>query len=226
MGENTMTGQFGSEPKTVAYAKLLVQANELRARRDYQAALAFYLKALEQWGENVELLAAVAYCYFALAAYNPRESGQNYAEAIAWMQKAVALAPDNAWLHANLAQFYQLGILDYEQAAREFRTAVRLAPYDALILFNAASLYGLPESVVLLEEAINWLEHAVQLAPDEPNYHVRLGQLYHEAGRTADAERECLRALLCSQPLDSGAVQTIKRVLNLDDIGGNNDEDL
>jgi len=72
-----------------------------------------------------------------------------------------------------------------------------------------------PEQVVTLEEAINWLERAVQLEPDNPNYHARLGEFYREAGRPLDAMREWIRALLCPRPLDPGYVQMVEEAIGI-----------
>jgi tetratricopeptide (TPR) repeat protein len=206
-----MTNQPVPEARTLA--SLLVRANELRRQKDYRAALALYLEALERFGENADLLAMIAGCHFSLALHDPHETGQNYRESVAWMEKAIALAPNDARLHANLADYHQLGTLDYEQAAREYRRAMELNPSDVRAIIGTAALYGVPEEVVTLEEAISWLERATQLEPDKPDYRARLGQFYHEAGRVLDAEREWLKALLCPQPLDPGYVQMIEAAL-------------
>lgn len=198
-----------------ALFSLLLKANQLKLEGKEQAALKVYFEILERYGESAELLAAIADCYFSLALGNPNETGENHERAIVWMKRAVALAPKNARLHAHLAQFYALGTLEYERAAEEYRRALELNPYDARTLFNAASLYDVPEEVVTLEEAIDWLERAVQLEPDEPVYHARLGELYYKAGRVSDAEREWLSALLCPRPLDQGYIQTIKEGMGI-----------
>lgn len=186
---------------------LLLKANELRRQQNYQAALKLYLRALEQSEESIELLTIIAFCYLALA--EPQK-------AVVWMEKAVALAPNNARLHADLAEYHSLGTLDYEQAAREYRKAIELNPNDIRALVGAAALYGVPEEVVTLDEAISWLERATQLKPDDPNYHARLGELYYKAGRLLDAEWEWLRALSCSRPLDPGYAQIIEVMLGTD----------
>ena len=209
-----MTSQslFGSSPAL----SLLVRANKLKSEGDEQAALMLYFEALERFGESAELLAAIADCYFSLALGNPDETGENYERAISWMKRAIALAPNDPRLHAHLAQFYELGTLEYEKAAEEYRKAIELNPNDVWTLFNAASLYGVPEEVVSLEEAINWLERAVQLEPDDPIYHARLGEFYYKAGRVSDAEREWRRALLCPRPLDIGYVRMIEEAMGID----------
>ena len=190
---------------------LLIRANELRRQGDYSAALALYLELLDRFRESTnllaDLLAEIASCYNALYRFD---------EAIAWVEKAIALAPNDARWHANLAEYHWLGTLDKEQAAREFRKAIELNPNDARVLGNAAALYNEPEGVVTLEEAISWLERAVQLEPNNPLYHARLGECYYEAGRIEDAKREWVISLLCGPPLEPGNAETIRKRLSSD----------
>ncbi len=206
-----MTNQEFSDTRTLI--DLLVQANELKRQTDYQAAIALYSIAIERWGESADLLGAVAHCYF-MVALAQQGTDQDCLDAVAWMEKAVTLEPNNVRLRANLGQFYWLATLDYEKAALAYRKAIEINPNDINALTGAASLYGVPEQVVTLNETINWLERVVQLDPDDPNYHARLGKFYHEAGRVSDARREWLGALLCPQPLDPGYVQMIEAVLS------------
>lgn len=189
---------------------LLKKANKLRLKKEYKAAIETYADIIKQFGESVELAVLVASCYFVLGFYSPQESDQNFEHAIRWMEKAVRLSPSNARLHADLAQYYWLGMLDYERALEEYRRALELNPNEVRALVGAAALYGVPEEVVTLDEAINWLERATQLEPDEPRYHFRLGEFYQKAARPLDAEREWIKSLLCPEPLPSGSDQVIQ----------------
>ena len=206
-----MTEQTASEFAT--YVGLLAKVNDLRHRKDYEAAITLCIRSINCFGESADLLALVAACYFALAGSNPCETGQNFEKAILWMKKAIELVPNDAHLHADLAQYYSLGVPEYEKAAQEYRKAIELDPHSKEALIGAAALYGVPEEVVTLDEAISWLERATQLDPNDPNHHFRLGKLYREAGRSSDAEKEWLKAFLCPQPLDPGPAQAIDSVL-------------
>lgn len=187
---------------------LLQQANELRSRGEYQAALEIYFNALHQFDESVELLAMIASCYFHLS---------KYYEAVFFIEKALRIAPDDARLHAALGEYHVLGTLEVELAAEEYRRAIELNPNYAAALADAAILLGdLPEEVVTMAEAISWLERATQIEPDNPNYHFSLGEMYWEAGRVAEAEHEWIRALLCSRPLHPDNAETIRKRLSTD----------
>jgi len=200
-------------------AMLLLRANERRVHRDYFGALECYLEAVERYGESAKLSAAIGHCYVQIAVGDPHETGEHYEQAAAWMRKAVELEPTDARLHVHLAELYQWGLVDYERATKEYRTAIELAPWYVKAYRSAATLYGVPEEVISLAETIGWLEEAVRLDPDDPMYHAWLGELYREAGRMSDAEREWRRALLCSRPLDpnSGYLHQIEEAMDIAD---------
>lgn len=204
--------QLLSDHKTIV--GLLAQANELKRSKDYRAALACYLEVLEDGHKSVALLSSIAFCYFAIA-LSQQGTDQDCFESVSWMEKAIALEPHNSFLYACLGEYCSLATLDYERAAQAYRKAISLDPCNLKALVGAAALYGVPEKVVTLEEAINWLERAVQLDSDDPNHHFRLGELYYEAGHLSDAEGEWVRALLCSQPLASDLAQTVESALKV-----------
>lgn len=184
---------------------LLHQANELRSRGEYEAALQVYFDVLHNFGESADLLAIIALCYYHLS---------KYYEAVFFIDKAIRLAPDDARLYADLGEYHALGTLEVEWAAEAFRKAIELNPNDAEVLAAAATLlWDLPEQVITIDEAINWLERATQLSPNNPEYHFHLGMLYWEAGRVIDAEREWIKALLCSRSLDPINAKAIKERL-------------
>lgn len=195
---------------------LLSRANELRQQKDYLSALAIYLEIQQKFGETATLLAMIAHCYFwATMAHQQGESG--YKEAILWLKKAIALEPDTAEFYAELGQYYWMGNLDYEQAAWAYRKALEFNPNYLPVLKSAAILYGPPESVFALDEAINWLERASRLEPYDSTTHYWLGDFYYKAGRQHDARREWLMALLCPEPLVADLAQIVEKALNTRD---------
>lgn len=196
--------------------KLLKEANKLKLQKEYETAIKLYMQVVGVPSSRADIFASIAFCYFALAFGNPHETGKNFVRAINWMEKAVMLAPNDSCLHTDLAHYCWLGILDYPRAAEEYRNAIELNPNNIRALVEGATLYGVPENVVSLEEAVEWLERAVQLEPNDPRPHFGLGKLYYELGRIQDAQQEWFKALLCPQPLDKGSAEMIISFVVLD----------
>lgn len=197
--------------------ELLLLAGERKLQKDYQGALALYREAIERFGENANIFVAIALCHYLMSAVpsetHRKEHGK---EAVHWMKSAIALAPNHGHWHYLLGEMYQILESDDENALREYRRAIDLNPYDALVLFNSASLHGPPENLVSLEEATGWVERAVQLAPRNPHYHFRLGKLYHEAGRLAEARELWLEILLWTSDLSAEYVHRVRKALDLE----------
>lgn len=189
--------------------ELLIQANQLRQKREYRQALKIYHDVIEQFGETADTAQTLAHCYFQLGFYESDDASSIYQLAITWIKKAITLSPTNSRLHVDLGEFHSLGTLEYQEAAQEYKAAIELDPNNVRALVGGAALYGLPEEVVTLNEAIAWLERVVQLEPNDPNYHFRLGTLYHQANHLSGSESEWLKALLCPRPLDTSPAQTI-----------------
>jgi len=193
MGDNQM---IHSESRlSQDYVRSLLRANHLRQQQDYQGARGTYVELLKERGDDTLILRMIASCSFSLADFDA---------AVAWTLRALEVAPDNAGLHLYLAECYGLGTLELEEAVREYQKAIALDPHNTMAYVGAAALYGAPEEVVTLDQAIGWLERATQLDPDDPNWHGRLAQLYGEAGEEQKARAEWARALLCPRPLSAG----------------------
>lgn len=186
----------------------LVQGNELRLKKDYEGALVIYFGLLNRLPEDSELrayiYAMISSCYFHL---------NRYYEAVAFIEKAVALMPEEVRWRERLAEYCWLGTLDLERAAQEVRKAIELNPNYVGALVLGAAIYGEPEEVIRLEEAIEWMERAVQLDPNNPDYYIRLGDLYRDAGRVEEAKRMWMKALLCGVPLRAESVGWVREHL-------------
>jgi len=192
--------------------KLILQANKMRQQKQYSTAIELYLRINQISDSFAALCASIARCYYSIS-ISTNEKGENIKEAVNWMKKAVSISPERYDYHAELAQYYSLGLLNYELAAVEYRRAIDLNPFSVKTLLGAASLYGVPEEVIDIDEATDWLERASQLEQDDPNLHARLGFLYYENGRIKDAKDRWLIALLCASPLDAGYADMIERIL-------------
>jgi len=196
-------------------AKLLLRAGERKLQKDYQGALTLYHEAIGQFGDNANVFVAIALCHYLITA-DPGEvySKGHEKEAVYWMKRAIELAPNCGHWHYLLGEIYHVMWSDDENAVQEHRQAIALNPYDALVLFNSAGFHGPPENLVSLEEAIGWVERAVQLSPRNPDYHFRLGKLYQEAGRLAEARELWLEILLWTSDLSPEYVHRVRRALD------------
>ena len=193
------------------FLQLLLQANLHRQKREYGSALDIYIYTLDHFGETDLLDQTIAHCYFEIGLYERDESSFQYA--IQWIKKAVTLTPNKSQFYADLGQFYALGTLEYQAAVNEYKIALEIDPNNERALVGGAALYGVPEAVVSLNEAIDWLIRAVNINPADSNYHFRLGALYYEADRLPEAENEFSKALLCAHALDSSAATMISRYI-------------
>jgi len=140
-----------------------------------------------------------------------------YDQAVDWAKKAVNILPDKAEPHAFLGYLHFVAHVDYGASAAEYRKAIALSPYDASIYVQAAIIHNHhnPDTPVPLQESIGWLERAVQLEPDKPDYQALLGRLYYEAGRKEEAAKVWIAALLSHNPLQPGYLQDIKSAFGI-----------
>jgi tetratricopeptide (TPR) repeat protein len=200
--------------KTGGLSELLLLASERKLQKDYQGALALYHEATEEVGDNAGVFVAIALCHYMITAIPGETHRKDHEkEAVYWMKRAIDLAPNHAHWHYLLGEIYQIVGSDDKSALQEYRQAIELNPYDAQVLFNSAGLHGPPEDPVSLEEAIGWVERAVQLAPRNADYHFRLGELYHEAGRFAEAQKLWLEILLWTSGLSHEYVARVRKAL-------------
>ena len=119
-----------------------------------------------------------------------------YAEAVPYYERAVALAPENAELHNNLAvAFDHLG--QRERALAHIRRAAELKPDDYFIRLNGAmALLGAGRA----REALPYFEAALQLAAqrgtaEDPGIRIAYGAALLQAGRPRDAVDQLDRVL-------------------------------
>jgi tetratricopeptide (TPR) repeat protein len=152
----------------------------------------------------------------------------DYADAIKWLEKAVALDSHNkdAWYYLGRAYYTKSRLVE---ARKSFLAVLDLDPHDAKAENNLGLIFessGQPEAAIeayrravawqeqsphpseqpyvnlgnlLMEqdraaEAVEPLEKAVALAPDNAFCHLTLGAYYRKAGQLKPAERELERA--------------------------------
>ncbi len=205
-----MTNQLTKDSNLLV--NLMIQANQHRQTREYHQALIIYQELTGELGETSELSQLLASCYFQIGLYDSNEN--SFQEAVTWIVKAIELSPKNSQLYDLLGWFHSLGTLDYEAAIQAFRIAIDLNPNNVHALVSGAGLHGVPEEVITLEEAIIWLERAVQVEADNPSYHFNLGKLHHEAGQLSKAKQEWIKALSCPRPLEAALSTTISKLIS------------
>jgi tetratricopeptide (TPR) repeat protein len=122
---------------------------------------------------------------------------ENYAALIKYLE-AARLNPNNANFLNRLGIAYsQLNL--YDDARREFQSALNLNPKFSFALNNLGSVYYHNGN---LKKAEQYFKKAVSLKADEASFHVNLGSLYLEKGKDADAKAAWRKAIA----LDAGAL--------------------
>lgn len=99
---------------------------------DHAAALAVMQKIIELKPDNAAALNFVGYSW--------ADKKINLDKALDYIQRAIALKPENGYIHDSLGWvYYRLGKLDL--AIKELETAVRLSPDDGAILEHLGDVY-------------------------------------------------------------------------------------
>jgi tetratricopeptide (TPR) repeat protein len=120
----------------------------------------------------------------------PTEEGQRLArEAV---DRALALNPNLAEAHSQMALLKLIVDLDWVGADAAFQRAFALAPGNSEIAQEASYL---PAAFGRLEEALELARRAVELDPVNPGSWANLGQLKFNIGRKEDALADFKKAL-------------------------------
>lgn len=112
-------------------------------------------------------------------------------EAVARGERAVALAPSEVDIVANLAQIYQI-VGRLNDAIERYRSALVIDENDHAALNNLAVLLVAQKNY---KEAEGAARQAVRLSPNNPGYLVNLGYVLYRQKRFVDAEMIIRRAL-------------------------------
>lgn len=116
------------------------------------------------------------------------EGATDYTGALAAYRELLALRPESAEGHLGLgALLVRLGGDNTEEGTRELQRAIALNGdlYEARITLGRTLLQR-----GRAQQAIEHLERAAALAPNNPEPHYQLAQAYRRLGRRADADRE------------------------------------
>ena len=101
-------------------------------------------------------------------------------------ERAVALAPDEAFYHFKLGDFH-MRTAGFEAAAEEYGAAVECAPVDDFYCARLGAAYVRQER---FGDAIAALRRAARIAPENPIYRYAVADVLLLAGDTETAETE------------------------------------
>ncbi len=117
------------------------------------------------------------------------------ADGLALLKRAVALAPADARIRANLAKL-RLDLGDIDGAVADYAAADKYDPGNPSLAFNFA---GALARAGQYDEAIGRLETARERAPNNPEVLANLGNLYRFTGRM-DLSRDALEGAVAAAP--------------------------
>ena len=111
---------------------------------------------------------------------------------------AIRRAPDDGWLHENLAEFFEV-TRDFRQAAAEWHRVHELMPCSPFAFFEEGRLL---ESLGQLPEAQASFQQAIALRPGFPDPWMELGNVFLREGKPALALEQfnCVRQLQPDNP--------------------------
>src|SRR6476619_6375840 len=106
-------------------------------------------------------------------------------EAVKEFKKAIALDPEAAHAHDNLATVYSAKKL-FVQALEEYMTALRLEPESATAHYILACFVA----TLAHEMAIEQYKEAIELDPEYPDAHLNLGMTFADLDKRDEAKAE------------------------------------
>jgi len=146
--------------------------------------------------------------WFALGAVYDEDKRKE--EAIDAMQKAIELNPQNAaalnYLGYTLAE---IGV-ELDRAEKLIRQAMAIEPNDGFYIDSLAWVYYQRGD---FKKAVEHLEHAAELAGEDPTVTEHLADAYQKLGRGNDALRVYRDALARSK--DADQTERLKRKINV-----------
>ena len=129
---------------------------------------------------------------------------QSYGQTIAQLRKAIQLNANDARKRTMILGISCLPERQADDAAVEYRQAIRLEPQLADAHCSLGNLLGAQEK---FEEAKSELRVCVQLAPDNYEAHLGLGMILMREGKTAEARAQCQKAVESPDPSLRNAAQ-------------------
>ena len=156
---------------------------------DYMDADKWLSKSVQMDSHNWE-----SWYYLGRTKYNENR----FEEAVNTFQRALALSPKNVKAEDNLGLSYD-GLGRRQEAEQAYRNAIR---WQSELLQQDPGPY-LDLGILLVEQnrpqdAIPYLQQAVQISPKDPKAHERLGRAYERMDRLSEAQVELEKAVEAS----------------------------
>jgi tetratricopeptide (TPR) repeat protein/O-antigen ligase len=193
-------------PAKTSAESYILQGNIYQKQRQYEKAVAEYVKALKLKPNNPLIYHNMGLAYFYL---------QNHALAEEYFKKALALKPAIAESNSMLGQIYLLKE-DDRSALYYFESAVRFNPQLKDAQFSIGAIYL---RLGDYDRAIASFQEVVRIDPQYAPAHYNLGTIYMERGNDAEALVHFEQVLKNPSPqLDlkeaEGFVASLKKKLN------------
>jgi len=106
---------------------------------------------------------------------------QDFAGAIAAMNKAIALDPNDPTMY-EARGFIYLTANQYTAAYNDYKKAISVAPYKGLQATIDASLANVYNGQSDYDQAFNYMRAAIALEPDNASFYVQSGDIHVNAG--------------------------------------------
>lgn len=156
---------------------------------DYMDADKWLSKSVQMDSRNWE-----SWYYLGRTKYNENR----FEEAVNAFRQALKLSPENVKAEDNLGLSYE-GLGRREEAEKAYRDAIR---WQSQLLQQNPGPY-LDLGILLVEQnrpqdAIPYLQQAVQISPKDPKAHERLGRAYERLDRLSEAQAELEKAVEAS----------------------------
>lgn len=181
---------------------LLTKGDILRSREDYEGAILAYTTVLD----GTETIDAKFWPVYYARGICYERAGQ-WQKAEADFLEAMRLEPDQPDVLNYLGYSWLTQNKHITQAKEMIEKAMAARPYDAHIIDSMGwALYHLGK----YDEALKYLEQAIDLAPRDPTVNEHLGDVYWQLGYELQARYQWERALYFD-PQETGQKEGIER---------------
>ncbi len=175
---------------------------------DIKTSIEFYRKALELDANYALAYQGLAHAYRSSPAYGTLTPQEAYPQAKEAAMKALAIDPTLGTAYVPLASIKAIYDWDFENAEKEYRQAIQLAPNNA----EAHSSFGnFLVAMNRTDEALNEYKIARQIDPLSLNTATNIGWALYIAGRYAEAEAQ-IKQVIAHDPTFARAYMNLGEI--------------